>query len=282
MVVDTSTGNGRRGGGAASSDAAAGVPRQGAAAVPATPPEGGAPEVGADRLQRLYAPFFARWEMILIVVLCQVDVILLKHLADVLVNDNSAGGLLSWMLAAGTSLTGLVVAARAGALRAGEKKHVLMLRLWAGIGICLTVLRALAGPISGNDLEFSDVALALLLLCLYLAAGWGMYTLAQEVFDPARLGQLSATAARRKAARHAGSVEGPYSAHFLAAQRCDDGKVQVERDLKHVEALIEAYRDRLYAHARVEFSRTLVDPVATTDATKTPVRSRLPYADTGA
>lgn len=226
--------------------------------------------------QVLYGSRVPVGEMVLITLLSFVDVILLKDFADVVVNDNSGGGILSWIMAVGVSGIGLVVAAGAGMIRhEATPGYKATLFAWLMIGVTVAALRALVGVFTGDGVELTDVALAALMLFLYIAAGWRMATLAPEVFHPGRRELAAAQRVRdRVTGRRRARLEMRYTQRFQAARRCDDARVQVDKDLEHVERQILAYRDRLYALARNEMSQALVDPAATTDINRRPVAER--------
>lgn len=253
-------------------------PDRGSATAPTGAPSAAKP---VPVSQGLYGSGVLAIEMALIIVFSFVDVILLKAFADVMINDNTGGGILSWMLALGVSGIGLVVAAGAGSMRHEAKPgYEATLFAWLMIGVTVAVLRALVGAITGEGIEITDVALGGLMLFLYGAAGWRMAMLTPEVF-PAGRGELAA--ARRVRNRTRGRqarLEERYTKRFQAARRCDDARVQVDRDLENVERQILAHRDRLYALARDEMSRALVDPAATTDLNRSPVADHHPALGT--
>ncbi|WP_338481345.1 hypothetical protein [Rhodococcus sp. DN22] len=226
------------------------------AAAPATP-------TPPTPRRRLYGSRVLTGEMILIALLSFVDVILLKALADVVVNDDSGGGILSWMLAIGVSGIGLVVAASAGMMQHDEKPgYRATLAAWLTIGAAVACLRALTGQFTGdNSHMLSDIAQAVLMLALYIAAGWRMTTLAPEVLDTNRHELATAKRVRDRAigGRQA-RLEEQYTRHHQAARRCDDARIQVDRDLQYVERLIAAYRDQLNALARNEITKAMANP----------------------
>lgn len=212
--------------------------------------------------RKLYGSRVLTGEMILITVLSFVDVILLKALADVVVNDNSGGGILSWMLAIGVSVLGLVIAASAGMMQhEGKPGYRATLAAWLTIGVAVALLRALTGQFTGEDIKLTDIAQAVLMLSLYLAAGWRMTTLAPEVLDSGRHELATAKRKRDRAVRgRQARLEERYTRHYQAARRCDDARAQVDQDLQYIEKLISAYRDRLNALARNEMTKAMANP----------------------
>lgn len=230
------------------------------APVPETSPT----DAGAPR--GVAGPYLMRLPVVLLVVgilLQAVDTLLAKSAFDVIVNENETISLLIALAVAGIGAhaavkTGIAVKDRSW-IEVG-----LIGSLWMLIGVAMALLRFNTGLISGLDENLpSDMVVALLMLVLYLAAGGGIISATQKVWDPRYRELWSSRRGVRRTSRTLGKLESEYTRLHVVLGQLDGRRDALAHQANLAEDVISTHAKELTARARLQVGERLADPSKT-------------------
>lgn len=193
-----------------------------------------------------------------------VDILLVKAALDVVLNESQ---LVSACLAVGIALVAAATSAGGGyALRRGHRVvGSLTMCAWFVIGLSLALLRWNHGSlVSGGENTTRDMILALLMLCVYIAAGIEIAVSAGILLD--RDIASRANSARRslnRSERRRRRVAAQYARADRALSRIPDHRKRAARQHGTAQARINWIERELMAYSRDLVAEALASPAST-------------------